>query len=151
MGVMDKFLNYMKLNDEEDEGFYDDDYLDDEEEVEPVKKFSPAKSRQQAQEDDEPEEKSKRSSQPKVTPIHRTVTKKMPGTGMEVCVIKPTSVEDARSRRHCWPTGQWYLIWKAWTWISPSVSLTLLPDPVSQYRVIYRKYPIIFSLLRRPA
>ena len=22
MGVMDKFLNYMKLNDEEDEGFY---------------------------------------------------------------------------------------------------------------------------------
>ena len=137
MGVMDKFLNYMKLNDEEDEGFYDDDYLDDEEEVEPVKKFSPAKSRQQAQEDDEPEEKSKRSSQPKVTPIHRTVTKKMPGTGMEVCVIKPT--------------GQWYLIWKAWTWISPSVSLTLLPDPVSQYRVIYRKYPIIFSLLRRPA
>ena len=78
MGVMDKFLNYMKLNDEEDEGFYDDDYLDDEEEVEPVKKFSPAKSRQQAQEDDEPEEKSKRSSQPKVTPIHRTVTKKMP-------------------------------------------------------------------------
>ena len=36
MGVMDKFLNYMKLNDEEDEGFYDDDYLDDEEEVEPV-------------------------------------------------------------------------------------------------------------------
>ena len=88
MGVLDKFLNYMKLNDE--------DYLDDEEEVEPVKKFSPAKSRQQAQEDDEPEEKSKRSSQPKVTPIHRTVTKKMPGTGMEVCVIKPTSVEDAR-------------------------------------------------------
>ena len=81
MGVMDKFLNYMKLNDEEDEGFYDDDYLDDEEEVEPVKKFSPAKSRPQA---------------PKVTPIHRTVTKKMPGTGMEVCVIKPTSVEDAR-------------------------------------------------------
>ena len=50
MGVMDKFLNYMKLNDEEDEGFYDDDYLDDEEEVEPVKKFSTAKSRQQAQE-----------------------------------------------------------------------------------------------------
>ena len=94
MGVMDKFLNYMKLNDEEDEGFYDDDYLDDEEEVEPVKKFSPAKSRQQAQEDDEPEEKSKRSSQPKVAPIHRTVTKKMPGTGMEVCVIKPRSMED---------------------------------------------------------
>ena len=96
MGVMDKFLNYMKLNDEEDEGFYDDDYLDDEEEVEPVKKFSPAKSRQQTADDDDLEEKSKRSTQPKVTPIHRSVTKKMPGTGMEVCVIKPTSVEEAR-------------------------------------------------------
>ena len=44
-----QFLNYMKLNDEEDEGFYDDDYLDDEEEVEPVKKFGAAKNRQQAQ------------------------------------------------------------------------------------------------------
>ena len=51
MGVMDKFLNYMKLNDEEDEGFYDDDYLDDEEEVEPVKKFGAAKNRQQPQDE----------------------------------------------------------------------------------------------------
>ena len=96
MGVMDKFLNYMKLNDEEDEGFYDDDYLDDEEEVEPVKKFGAAKNRQQAQDEEDLDDKGKRTSQPKVTPIHRTVTKKMPGTGMEVCVIKPTSVEDAR-------------------------------------------------------
>ena len=32
------------------------------------------------------DDKGKRTSQPKVTPIHRTVTKKMPGTGMEVCV-----------------------------------------------------------------
>ena len=96
MGVMDKFLNYMKLNDEEDEGFYDDDYLDDEEEVEPVKKFGAAKNRQQAQDEEALDDKGKRTSQPKVTPIHRTVTKKMPGTGMEVCVIKPTSVEDAR-------------------------------------------------------
>ena len=96
MGVMDKFLNYMKLNDEEDEGFYDDDYLDDEEEVEPVKKFGAAKNRQQAQDEEDLDDKGKRTSQPKVTPIHRSVTKKMPGTGMEVCVIKPTSVEDAR-------------------------------------------------------
>ncbi len=49
MGVMDKFLNYMKLNDEEDEGFYDDDYLDDEAEVEPVKQFGADNNRQQAQ------------------------------------------------------------------------------------------------------
>ena len=96
MGVMDKFLNYMKLNDEEDEGFYDDDYLDDEGEVEPVKKFGAAKNRQQAQDEEALDDKGKRTSQPKVTPIHRTVTKKMPGTGMEVCVIKPSSMEDTR-------------------------------------------------------
>ena len=67
MGVMDKFLNYMKLNDEEDEGFYDDDYLDDEEEVEPVKKFGAAKNRQQAQDEEALDDKGKRTSQPKVT------------------------------------------------------------------------------------
>ena len=61
MGVMDKFLNYMKLNDEEDEGFYDDDYLDDEEEVEPVKKFGAAKNRQQAQDEETLDDKGKRT------------------------------------------------------------------------------------------
>ena len=96
MGVMDKFLNYMKLNDEEDEGFYDDDYLDDEEEVEPVKKFGAAKNRQQAQDEENLDDKGKRTSQPKVTAIHRTVSKKILGSVMVVCVIKPTSVEDAR-------------------------------------------------------
>ena len=62
MGVMDKFLNYMKLNDEEDEGFYDDDYLDDEEEVEPVKKFGATKNRQQAQDEEALDDKGKRTS-----------------------------------------------------------------------------------------
>jgi len=38
----------------------------------------------------------KKTVQPKVTPIRQNISKKMPGTGMEVCVIKPTSVEDAR-------------------------------------------------------
>ncbi len=44
MALMDKFLNYMKLNDEEDE-MYDDDYLDDEEDIEPApKKFTKPKA-----------------------------------------------------------------------------------------------------------
>ena len=34
MALMDKFLNFMKLNDEEDDMYDDEDYLDDEEEVE---------------------------------------------------------------------------------------------------------------------
>lgn len=85
MSVMDKFLNAMKLNDEEDE--YYDDYYDDE--PEPVKKPTPV--RETGEQD---EERIIRKSTPKVTPMRQT--KKMPGTGMEVCVIKPTTVEDAR-------------------------------------------------------
>lgn len=86
MSVMDKFLNAMKLNDEEDE-YYDDDFYDDE--PEPIKKPSVMRE-DPVMEDDRPIKK----STPKVTPMRQM--KKMPGTGMEVCVIKPTTVEDAR-------------------------------------------------------
>ena len=85
---MDKFLNAMKLNDEENDSFYeDDDYYVDE--PDPVKKSLPAK-----EESDAEEEKFPRKSIPKVTPMRQV--KKMSGSGMEVCVIKPTTVEDAR-------------------------------------------------------
>ncbi|MDD6811778.1 MAG: cell division protein SepF [Lachnospiraceae bacterium] len=87
MSVMDKFLNAMKLNGEEDDDFYDDDYYDDE--PEPVKKSLPAKEDTAAEDD-----KAVKKVIPKVTPMRQM--KKMPGNGMEVCVIKPTSVEDAR-------------------------------------------------------
>ena len=85
---MDKFLNAMKLNDEENDSFYeDDDYYVDE--PDPVKKSLPAKEESNAE-----EEKFPRKSIPKVTPMRQV--KKMSGSGMEVCVIKPTTVEDAR-------------------------------------------------------
>ena len=38
MGVLDKFLDVMKLNPDDDDDFYDDDFLDDEEDEEPVRK-----------------------------------------------------------------------------------------------------------------
>lgn len=86
MGVMDKFLNVMKLNDAEDE--YDgDDYYDDEEPVEKIKKSS-------YKEDDDYDNVSAKKSSQKVTPIRQV--KRTSGNGMQVCVIKPTSVEDAR-------------------------------------------------------
>ena len=85
MSVMDKFLNAMKLNDEEDD-FYDDDYYD---EPEPVKKSLPVKEDTAAEED-----KSIKKVMPKVTPMRQM--RKMSDSGMEVCVIKPTTVEDAR-------------------------------------------------------
>lgn len=87
MGVMDKFLNYMKLNDDDDE-YLDNDYMDEDEIEEPPKKLTTLKD-----DTDSGEEKSFKKVTPKVTPLRQT---KKTGTGMEVCVIKPTTVEDAR-------------------------------------------------------
>ncbi len=87
MSVMDKFLNAMKLNDEEDDGYYDDDFYDDD--PEPLKKPSQMKDSVSIEDD-----KGMRKASPKVTPMPKS--KKMTGNGMEVCVIKPTTVEDAR-------------------------------------------------------
>ncbi len=91
MGVMDKFLNYMKLNDE-DEDYYDEDYYDEDETPEPVKKTSPA--RESSFDDDKNAVKKPVTKVTQMRP--NTTTRKMPGSGMEVCVIKPSSVEDAR-------------------------------------------------------
>lgn len=88
MGVMDKFLNYMRLN--EDDEFYDDDYYDDEPiEEKPKKTVSMVKEEVETE-----EEKPIKKVTPKVTPMTRQT--KRTGNGMEVCVIKPTSIEDAR-------------------------------------------------------
>lgn len=86
MGVMDKFISAMKLSEEEDDGYYDDDFYDDE--PEPARKSVPLKDTDSGEEDNKV-----RKMTPKVTPLRQT--KKM-GAGMEVCVIKPTTVEDAR-------------------------------------------------------
>lgn len=88
MGVMDKFLNYMKLNDEDD--YYDDDYYDEPDEPQMPKKVAPMQK-------DEPviEDEPIRKSTPKITPMTRQ-PRKLTGAGMEVCVIRPTSVEDGR-------------------------------------------------------
>ena len=85
MGVMDKFISAMKLSEDEDDGYYDDDFYDDE--PEPMRKSNAAKDT------DSGEEEKVRKLTPKVTPLRQT---KKVGSGMEVCVIKPTTVEDAR-------------------------------------------------------
>jgi cell division inhibitor SepF len=104
MGMMDKFLNAMRLNtdEEDDDDFYDDDYYDDDDsyyeepkkrnfrresvrEEEPAPKFTVAK-----------EPKSQPKSNSKVTPMRSSRKVQGGNAAMEVCVIKPTSVEDAR-------------------------------------------------------
>lgn len=86
MGVMDRFLNYMKLNDEDDD--YDEDYYDDEVEEKPAKKVL---VKEPLDDEDVLVKKQPVTKITKVKPI-RPVS----GNGMEVCVIKPNSVEDAR-------------------------------------------------------
>lgn len=96
MGVMDKFLNYMKLNGEEDDDYYDDDYLDDDEDDEPVVQRKSSANKQKNDDYEEPVAKRQQPSS-KITPIKQPAARRMTNSsGMEVCVIKPTSVEDAR-------------------------------------------------------
>ncbi len=98
MGVMDKFLNYMKLNGEEDDEYYDDDYLDGEEDEEPVaQRKAPSAKPKDDEIEERPAKKHPTAPSGKITPIKQSSSRRMTnGSGMEVCVIKPTSVEDAR-------------------------------------------------------
>ena len=86
MGMMDKFLNAMQLNDNDtydsdDEGYYDDGPMEEEMSVK--------------QDDSYVEEKPKKIS--KVTPMKQSRrNNNSNGGGMKVCVIKPTSIEE------CW-------------------------------------------------
>lgn len=92
MGMMDRFLSILRLNDEdEDYADYDEDDYDDYEE--PVEKITRMPARQSRPSESEPEERPKKST-PKITPMPKQRRSSM--AGMEVCVIKPTSIEDAR-------------------------------------------------------
>ena len=114
MSVLDKFLDAIRLNDDfdDDDEFFDDEDLealdeekpkhrffkklddddDEDEEVEyvkPEKKVAPKQTKAPKQ----TVKQATPSASSKITPMR----KKNSGNGtMEVCVIKPTSVEDAR-------------------------------------------------------
>ncbi|MEF9941029.1 MAG: cell division protein SepF [Lachnospiraceae bacterium] len=98
MGVLDKFLEIMKLTDDDD---YDDDFFDEEEydDYDEKPKKGLFKKERNYDEDEDFDVPAERKSKPsrtnnKVTPM-RQPTKK-PSGSMEVCVVKPTSVDDAR-------------------------------------------------------
>lgn len=86
MGLMDSFISAMKISEGNDDEMFDDDgYYDDEdvmEEKAPV-------SFKNSESVNEPKKQPIRN----ITPVRQ---KKVVAAGMEVCVIKPTSVEDAR-------------------------------------------------------
>lgn len=98
MGVLDKFLDVMKLNGDDedyDDDFFDDDYGDDDYDDEPKKSlFRKEKPAFEEEEDDYEPRKVSRSNN-KVTPMRQpAVRRKAPS--MEVCVIKPNTMEDTR-------------------------------------------------------
>lgn len=107
MGVLDKFLDIIKLNDEEDydDDFFDDEYDDEVEEKSVASKLGGlfgAKSSKSESVDDEEEEfeapstsKSSRFNN-KVTPMRPATSGRRSPVNMEVCVIKPTAVDDGR-------------------------------------------------------
>ena len=142
MGVLDKFLDAIKLNDDyDDDGFLDDDllegeddedFLDDDFEDKPKKKFFDKFTKKKDYSEDEDfddfdekplksesrqtsslkqptasaaakaparQERAERQTRPaassKITPM-RSSRKASQGPNMEVCVIKPSSMEDTR-------------------------------------------------------
>ena len=100
MSIFDNFLNFMRLNPDDEE--YDDDdfvneeyYYDDDFEDEP-KKPSKKEVKQAAKEaavKETVKEKEKVRPISKITPIGKS-SKKQGGASMQVCVIKPTSIEE---------------------------------------------------------
>lgn len=88
MGILNRIMDTMRLTDEDDDYFMDDDYEDE----------KPSRKRSYNRRDDddydydeEPEQKPRMFSRPasnsKVVPMRR---------GMEVSLVKPTSMEDSR-------------------------------------------------------
>ena len=94
MGVFDKVLDFLNLNDDD----YEDDWYDEEEEDQPSKPkrglFNRDKKDDYDDDDDDDfqESRTRRTSSGGVTPIRQTSRR----TSMEVCVIKPTVVDEAR-------------------------------------------------------
>ena len=97
MGVFDKFLDIMKLNDDDyDDDFYDeeDEYFDDEEfDEKPARRslFGKKNTKEESFDDFDMEEEKKfqPASSSKVTPMRHPASRK--GGNMEVCVVKPSS------------------------------------------------------------
>lgn len=112
MGVFDKFLDIMKLNDDYDDDFYDDEFYDDDYEEEKPRKpifGGPKKSSRDDYDDFDVEENGNRfapASSSKVTPMRQPASRRNNSANMEVCVVKPTSVDDSREITETLLTGR---------------------------------------------
>ncbi len=90
MSLFDKFLDVMRLNDDDDDDDYEfanEEYYDDEYEEPPKKKPARKEVKEETKAKEEPKPVSK------ITPINK-LQRKQVSSGMQVCVIKPTSIEE---------------------------------------------------------
>ena len=92
--MLDKFLSIMKLDDDD----YEDDLFDEDDELEETPKKSIFKKNKKSDFDDEDDMFTEKkpvgtTGGSKVTPMRPSVKK---ATSMEVCVIKPISVDESR-------------------------------------------------------
>ncbi len=94
MSFIDKILDKMSLNAEDDEEFDNEDYefYDEDEEEVPKKSFR-RKEKEKIEEEPAPKAKPAKTSSSKITPISKS-SRKQVASDMEVCVIKPSSIED---------------------------------------------------------
>ena len=88
MSFLGKFMDTMRLSDEDDDGYFLDDGYEDEK---PAKRGFFSRAGSYDEEDEEPEQPRpkflSRGSSSKVVPMRR---------GMEVSLVKPTSMEDSK-------------------------------------------------------
>ncbi len=101
MGVMDKFLTYMKLNDVDDDTYYDEDYYDEEEPVNNDRKIVKpflSKGQNNTANDASARDNAPMAEEEKRQPakMPASLKRKNIPSGMEVCIIKPTSMEDGQ-------------------------------------------------------
>jgi cell division inhibitor SepF len=94
MGVFDKFLDIMKLNDDEYEDDFYDEFEDEEFEDKPRRFAFGRKSKDDYDDFDIQENNRFGVASNKVTPLRQPTARK--NAGMEVCVVRPTSVDDSR-------------------------------------------------------
>lgn len=96
MGVFDKFLDIMKLNDDEydDDDIYDDEFDDDDFDEKPRRSLFNKKGKDEYDDFDIQEDKKYAQEGNKVTPMRQPASRR--NANMEVCVVKPASVDDSR-------------------------------------------------------
>ncbi len=90
MSFMDKFLQSIQLSGDADDGYYDEEDEKFTSKVESINRDAPI-----GKDDPSIDASEDKLKKPAPKPVPRP-KKSMSASGMEVCVIKPTSVEDAR-------------------------------------------------------